>query len=98
MSAPAFREYPYIPTLTDEEQKELLREICSLRKEDIGQIANLINIFWQGRSVGKIPTDSNDVDEAVDKIGDLSYDADYMYILVNDSGAGKWRRISLGVF
>lgn len=93
----SFKDYPYWPAETQEDVKQQLREITSVRKEDITQIGNLVNIFMQGRKVGKIPSASNDV-TANDKVGDFNIDASFAYFLVDNAGTGVWRRVAVGSF
>jgi hypothetical protein len=81
----------------DAELQDIVRfseVVQRLREDDIREQQNLTNIFMRGRKVGKIPTSSADV-AASDKIGDFNYDASYLYILVDNSGA-TWRRATLG--
>lgn len=89
------KDYPYWPAETLDDVKDQLRIIANIRKDDISQIQNYTNIFWQGRTVGKTPSASNDVDPDEDKIGDLSYDTTFIYILVNNAGTAEWRRATL---
>lgn len=91
----AFRDYPYYPAETEEDIKEVLRQITNIRKDDIAQISQLTNIFVSGRKVGKVPTSSLDVD-STDRIGDINYTTTYLYILVDNGGTAQWRRIALG--
>lgn len=70
------------------------QNVTRTREDDIDNFNNLKNIFMGGRKVGKFPTGSSDI-EATDRIGDFNYDADYLYICVDDSGAA-WRRVILG--
>lgn len=89
------RDYPYWDAENLEQIKTQMRLITNIRKDDITLVQTFPSVFVMGRSVGKIPTSSADV-AATDKIGDQSYDADYWYILVNDSGSAAWRRVALG--
>lgn len=87
------------PTIFKENLEGVMRwinDVARIRRDDIGDYTNLPNIYMRGRKVGKIPTASNDV-SASDKIGDFNYDANYMYLLVDNSGAA-WRRITLGAW
>ena len=92
-----FKDYPYWPAESIDEIKELLRQITNTRKDDIVTISQITSSFVSGRKVGKIPTSSMDV-EVVDKVGDVNYDADYFYILIDDSGTPAWRRIALATW
>ena len=71
-----------------------LRYISRVREEDMRDWNNLSNTFMRGRKVGKVPTSSADV-ATDDRLGDFNYDASYMYLCVDNSGA-TWRRITLG--
>ncbi len=90
-----FKDYPYWEALTDKDVRDQLQQITHIRKDDITFINNLTSIFVGGRKVGKIPSASNDV-ASTDRIGDQNYDENYLYILINNSGAAEWRRASLG--
>ena len=92
-----FKDYPYWHAETVDDMKDQLRQITSTRKDDITQIGNLINVFISGRKVGRIPSASNDVISG-DKVGDFNYDLSYIYILVDNGGAGAWRRSTLGAW
>lgn len=86
---------PY-ENIADNSNAELARfcqEAARLREEDVSDFANLKNVFIAGRKVGKIPTGSADTTDT-DRIGDFNYDADYMYLCVDDNGA-TWRRATL---
>ncbi len=86
--------YPVLKDATIKGIFDWLKYVVRARTDDVQEFNNLQNIFILGRKVGKIPTSSGNVD-AEDKIGDFNADADYIYILINDSGAA-WRRASLG--
>lgn len=90
-----FKDYPYWSAESQDDIKEQLRQITNIRKDDIAQIQNLVSVFVSGRKVGKIPTSSADVD-ATDRLGDQNYDANYLYILIDNSGNAEWRRSALG--
>ena len=90
-----FKDYPYWSAENLEDLITQMRQITNIRKDDITQIQNLPNIFLSGRTVGKIPTSSADVD-ATDRIGDVSYDTNYLYILVDNAGTAVCRRATLG--
>ncbi len=86
--------YPILKDGTVKGIFEWLKYVVRARSEDVQQFNNLQNVFILGRKVGKIPTGSADVD-AEDKLGDFNADANYIYILIDDSGAA-WRRATLG--
>lgn len=90
----AKRSYDLIPNDTVEQLGEFCRSVARIREEDIQDFNNLSNVFMRGRKVGKIPTGSTDV-AATDRLGDFNYDASYLYLCVDNSGA-TWRRIALG--
>ena len=79
------------PGATFRELLAFCRETTRLRQDDINAFANLSNIFMRGRKVGKIPSSSGDTD-VTDRVGDFNYDANYLYLCVDNSGA-TWRRI-----
>ena len=95
MTGTTLKEYPYWPADKLPDIRDQLRTICNIRKDDISQIQNFTNVFLAGRTVGKIPTSSADV-AATDKIGDLSYHYNsgtpYLYLLMENAGAGAWVR------
>lgn len=89
------RSYDLIPEGNDLKQiGEFCREVARVREEDVQNFNNLSNVFMRGRKVGKIPTGSSDI-AATDRVGDFNYDASYLYLCVDNSGA-TWRRITLG--
>ncbi len=84
------------PQLFDDTTEALLlsvRRIIEERNSDVQNFNNLNQVFMSGRKVGKIPTSSADV-VATDRVGDFNYDASYLYLCVDDSGA-EWRRVAL---
>lgn len=89
-------DYPQITPSTEGDVKELLRSITEERTNDIRDFDNLQNKFMAGRKVGKIPANSADIDPT-DRLGDFNTDADYLYIVIDDSGAA-WRRVALSTF
>ena len=92
-----FKDYPYWGAETPDDVERQLRQICNIRKDDITTIQNLPQIFMSGRKVGKVPSASNDV-AATDRVGDINYDASYLYILVDNGGTPAWRRATLGAW
>lgn len=89
-----FKDYPYWNAETLEEMQEVLREITNTRKDDITTISQITSSFISGRKVGKTPTSSADVSTS-DKVGDVNYDANYFYILIDNAGTPAWRRVAL---
>jgi len=90
------KNFPKMQDRTLSEAIKVIEYITKERSNDVSDFDNLINVFISGRKVGKIPTGSADVSDT-DRLGDFNYDADYLYLLVDDSGAA-WRRVSLGVW
>lgn len=88
--------FPKMQDKTLDEAVKVIEYITKERRNDVADFDNLKNVFMSGRKVGKIPTGSSDISDT-DRLGDFSYDASYLYLVINDSGA-KWRRISLGVW
>lgn len=72
---------------------KMLNFIVRERQTDVVEYNNLPQRFIGGRKVGKVPSASNDV-AADDKLGDLNYDVDYLYILVDNAGTAEWRRFT----
>lgn len=88
-------EYPKLMDKIDD-VPEVLRRIIKERPNDIADFNKLKNTLG-GRKVGKIPTSSNDVADT-DSLGDFNFtDTDY-YLLVDDAGSAKWRKITLATF
>lgn len=92
-----FKDYPYWPSETLEDVKKQLHQITNTRKDDIITISQITSSFISGRRVGKVPSASADVDTS-DKVGDVNYDANYFYILIDNAGTPEWRRASLGAW
>jgi len=89
------KTYPTLQVETVEDIAEVLREIVRIRDSDRDAFDNLKGRFIAGRRVSRIPSGSSDVLDS-DRLGDFTTDADYIYILVDDSGSLAWRRSSLG--
>ena len=87
------KPYPKNVQDTLESLGEAVRFICRTRNEDEHEFINLANVFVAGRKVGKVPASSADI-AASDRPGDINYDANYLYLCVDNSGAA-WRRIAL---
>ena len=86
--------YQVFNVADDKDRLEALRTILHERRKDVKDFDELKNRFISVRKSGKIPTGSSDID-AKDAVGDMNYDANYLYLCVNDSGLAKWRRIPL---
>lgn len=67
------------------------------RTTDLDDYNNLPKRFVKGRKVDKIPVSSTDVTPE-DRLGDINYDASFLYILVYDGNNNVWRRSALGAF
>lgn len=91
------RDYPFVFRNTLVDMGDVLRKIIQARKEDIEDFYNLPQRFLSGRNVGKLPTSSVDVN-TTDKLGDIHYEEDFVYILIDNSGTLEWRRYAIGVF
>ena len=91
------QSYPKIIEESVKSTTQALRIISRLREEDVLDRKNLDSVFMRGRKVNKVPSSSTDID-VTDRVGDFNYDADYFYIVVNDSGAAEWRRATLGTW
>lgn len=90
------KNYPNIEPKTLADINVLLRYIQKERRNDINDFNNLKDVFISGRKVGKIPTGASDI-SITDKLGDFNFDADYIYICVDNSGA-EWRRVALSTW
>lgn len=97
MSTIIFKDYPYWVPSTLAEVIKQLQQIASTRKDDISTITQITSSFVSGRKVGRLPTSSTNV-LATDKVGDVNYDASYLYILVDNAGTPTWRRATLGTW
>lgn len=93
----AMRPYPKLTSGTLDELVKVFRQITQLRRDDIGDFDNLVNIFVSGRKVGKVPTSSTDV-ATTDREGDMNWDANYFYLAVVSAGVVRWRRIALSTW
>ena len=87
------KNYPNIKPESSKDVFTLLRYITRERRNDVNDFNNLRNIFVSGRKVDKIPTGAADI-SSPDRVGDFNFDADYIYICVDNSGAA-WRRVAL---
>ena len=83
----------YPQNVTDNNVTDTVQQICRLRLDDITDRNNFPNIFVSGRKVNKIPASSTDV-ATTDCTGDVNYDSNYFYYLVNVGGTNVWRRIA----
>lgn len=89
--------YKSLNTQQPEDIAQVVRDIVRTRDQDIGDYNNLPNRFISGRSVSRVPSSSADV-IAGDRIGDASYDHQYIYYLIDNAGTAEWRRINLHSF
>lgn len=83
------QQYPKI--INDKNATQVLQTISRLRDEDITDRNNFPATFVLGRKVGRVPVSSVDVVDG-DKLNDINWDADHIYIL---STPGEWRRVAL---
>lgn len=84
------RRWPTIVT----DIKDTLKRVLDERNNDIAEWDNLPQRFVAGRKVARTPSGSSDVTVS-DCLGDINYDANYLYILVDNAGTYVWRRVSL---
>lgn len=91
------KTYPVLREDTIEDAANVLREIIRTRQSDISEIESIKNRFVSGRKVTRTPSSSSDV-QSTDRVGDMSFSASYMYIVVDNSGTLVWRRVSLASF
>lgn len=85
------RPYPKPDVTTPE---DMLRFIARERDNDVQDFNNLPQLLVSGRKVGKVPTDSADVDPT-DRLNDINWDESYIYVLIDNAGTPEWRRASL---
>lgn len=72
---------------------DVVQFIARQREIDIRDWNNLQNIYVLGRKIDRIPSSSMDV-EITDRIGDISFQDDYVYYLFNNAGTTEWRRVA----
>lgn len=99
-------EYPNIDNFNIESPEELLtwvngdlknwiKEVTRLRYEDTGDKDTLPDMYVRGRKSPRIPNSPTDVTD-FDKVGDISYDGQWLYVLVEVSeGVLRWSRTQL---
>lgn len=90
------KNYPNFNISNQKDMHELLTYIQKERRNDVNDFTNLNNVFISGRKVGKIPTGAADI-SVTDRVGDFNFDASYIYICVDNSGA-EWRRVALSAW
>lgn len=92
------RQYP--PYVNDSNVVSVVREIMTLRREDINEVDGLGQNKLKGRNrngVRAVPTSATDVVSG-DIEGDVVVDATYRYELVDVAGTGlRWRIEELDV-
>jgi hypothetical protein len=88
------KPYPKFAPESLEDVKTIIMRILDNRPLDIAEFTNLNNVFIAGRKSGKIPSGSADI-AISDRVGDISYDANYLYIVIDDAGSAEWRRVAL---
>lgn len=91
------KTYPKLLKSDIDSVASVLQFIIRERQNDVTENTNLPQIFIGGRKVGKIPTSSIDI-VATDKVGDLNYDPNYLYIVVDNAGTAEWRRGALAAW
>lgn len=88
------KDYPRLLNGTPEDMRDVLYEIIRTRSQDQAAFDQIKAKYIAGRKVTRTPSASNDV-LTTDRLGDLSADENYIYILIDDSGLA-WRRAALG--
>lgn len=86
------KQYPSIDLKVLEDVISLLEYVRNERKNDVKDFDNIQNRFMSGRKVGTIPTGA--ATSSDERVGDFSYDENYLYLVVNNSGTAEWRRIA----
>lgn len=99
-------EYPNIDNFNIQSAEELItwvngdlknwiKEVTRLRYEDTGDKDTLPDMYVRGRKSPRIPSSPTDVTD-FDKVGDISYDGQWLYVLVEVSdGVLQWARTQL---
>lgn len=93
------------PPLTNNEYKSILDWINNVqqqRSKDVTDWDSLLQTYIHGRNRTyindrNVPTSSADT-AVTDAEGDVMYDTNYLYILVNNSGTLVWRRVALAAW
>lgn len=86
--------YRFIEEFSEDSVLNFVQDAARIREEDIEDFNNLSNTFIKGRKVDKIPLGSSDTSD--NRVGDFNYDANYLYICVDNSGTAEWRRVAIG--
>lgn len=68
------------------------------RVRNQNQVLNGFFVKGRLRTNRPIPVDSNDIIDGFDLLYDRVLTDSYEYIVINDSGALKWRRVGLSTF
>lgn len=91
--------YPAITSMTIQGLLDFSRQISRLRSDDVNEVRNLNNRLVQGRlrTDRSTPSSHTDVNDGIDKLGDIVRTAAYEYVVVNDSGTLKWSRSAVDV-
>lgn len=89
--------YPSLGQDTQSLRDTLLRIIEQRNNIDVPTLNNLTTFFPFGfRHVRKVPTGSADIVTGEDRLGDINYDTDYLYLVVPDGSTGiEWGRLEL---
>lgn len=91
------KPYPSVFKKTVEGLVDAVQFIVRERDKDVRDWNNLQFTFISGRKVARIPTGSADVIDG-DRVGDVSFQDDYVYYLYNNAGTAEWRRIAAGAW
>jgi hypothetical protein len=89
--------WPVLMAPTNAAIASKLQEMDRIREDDISNFENLPQLLVSGRKVQRIPANSGDVLPA-DRVGDLNYDDDYLYLAVLSGSSLVWRRIGLSAW
>lgn len=91
------KKYPSSPLKTLSDVVNMLTYIQKERKNDVNDFEGLKDNYISGRKVAKIPSGVSDIADT-DRVGDFNYDADYLYMVINDGGSAEWRRVALSTW
>ena len=68
------------------------------RYNDLAERFSLLtDVLIQGRLTDRVPTSSSDIVDG-EKVGDINFQNDYIYILTDNAGTPAWRRVAVSSF
>lgn len=88
--------WPGLKDKTIDAVYDCLKGVTQTRQDDLGDWKNLAQTYILGRKSNKVPSSSTDT--TGDNVGDVNYDASYLYICINNTGTAAWRRVALSTW